>query len=527
MTYRCCLLSLCLPCMFWVSSPLAEDAPECKPIKKTFIPRNVFDRDADNYYWIHEFGNSIHETTRKDTLSRAMNAFRQCHSDIDPYEIERYLRRLSYIRDAKVEKVSHQGKKDELIIETWDNWTLQPNLSFGRKGGENTFSLGVSEGNILGTGIAANFNFFSNQDRSGYVFGADTPIQLGYLLDTSFLISNNDDGYSQVFSVESPFVSKDTPWASSAVFKNTVRHSGVRKRDGESIKVEENIRFSSLWWGWSTGSSEKTAARHRYRIGFTSDKHQFFQLIDEDLLPEDREYSYPWFQYSFLSNKYTKMQNIYLINTVEDINLGINFWLKAGMDLSPSKSEVPAIWSGSFSKATRMSENWLFNFLINAEGNGLDNGSNRFVVDSLSEFFYTPHKLFTLYGKLIFTLSENDYLESPVTLGDNTGLTGYPLQYSQGDHFWVYQEELRYYPRINIFQLLELSGAIFYGAGKTFGGGNKANNNKLLQTVGFGVRFYSTRSSKGNTLYLDFARPISTDSSLNKWEWRLRGKSQF
>ncbi|MCY4044242.1 MAG: hypothetical protein OXE99_04100, partial [Cellvibrionales bacterium] len=180
------------------------------------------------------------------------------------------------------------------------------------------------------------------------------------------------------------------------------------------------------------------------------------------------------------------------------------------------------------SKSTRLSQNWLFAFLINGEGNGLDNGANRFVIDSISEFFYTPHPLFTLYGKLIFTFSENEYTESPVTLGDNTGLTGYPLQYSHGDHFFVYQEELRFYPRLSLFQLIELGGAIFYGIGKTFGKGQQeGNNNSLLQTLGFGLRLYSTRSSGGNTLYLDFARPISKDNSLNKWEWRLRGKSQI
>ncbi len=502
-----------------------DESKPCVPIQHTFVPHNVFSKDEPNYFWLLGLANDLHEVTRPSTLEFAMESFRECKSEIDPYEIERFFRRLPYIRDAKVRRI-HDKDNNQLFIETWDNWTLQPNLSFGRKGGGNTWSIGAAEGNILGLGIASSFSYFANPDRTGYTFGVDTPVKLGYLLNTSFDISNNDDGYSQSFSIESPFTSKNTKWATAIQFNNESRQSGIRKNATQGIKFKHDIRYTNIWWGWSE-IDPSSEMRHRFRIGFTSDKHQFTPLSNNINIPESREYSYPWFQYSLLSEHYTKMENIYLINSVEDINLGTNFWLRVGIDLSPSFSKVPYVWSMSVKKAARTSKNWLFALLINGEGNGLDNGKNRFVVEGISEFFYTPHKLFTLYGKLIFALSENEYMESPITLGDNTGLTGYPLQYSHGNQFFAYQEELRCYPGISLFQLIELGAAVFYGMGKTFGGGSKNNNNHLLHTAGLGLRFYSTRSSNGNTLYLDFSRPITHDPELNQWEWRLRGKSQF
>jgi hypothetical protein len=508
--------------------PVAENAAEkaCEPINIEFIPNNVFSKEEPNYFWALGIANDLHVTTKESTLNRAMGSFRQCRSKLDPYEVERHYRRLPYIRDAKVSKKTNADGKDSLIIETWDNWSLQPNLSFGRKGGSNSWSIGIGEGNILGTGIASNVNYFSNNDRNGYVVGIQSPMKLGLLLNTAFNISNNNDGYKHTFDIESPFASKNTRWAFAFDFNNESRLTTLRKNGEDISQYRHNIRHSSFWWGFASVNPDKTY-RERFRFGFTSNKNEF-ETIKEPGMPEDRVYSYPWIQYSYLSDKYTKMQNIYLINSIEDINLGVNFWTRFGVDISPSESSFPYIWALGFTKSTRMSKNWLFAFLLHGEGNALDNGSSRFVASGISELFYTPHPLFTLYSKLIFTFSENEYAESPVTLGDNTGLTGYPVQYSHGDHFFVYKKELRFYPKLSLFQLIEVGGALFYGLGKTFGKANLVdNNNELLQTVGFGLRLYSARSSDGNTLYLDFARPISKDENLNNWEWRLRGKSQF
>ncbi|MCY4044037.1 MAG: hypothetical protein OXE99_03025, partial [Cellvibrionales bacterium] len=324
---------------------LTENASEstCEPIQTLFVPHNVFSKDEPNYFWALGVANDLHMTTRESTLDRAMDAFRQCRSALDPYEVERYYRRLPYIRDAKVTKETNPNGKDTLKVETWDNWSLQPNLSFGRKGGSNTWSAGFSEENILGLGIASNLNYFSNADRSGYVVGMQTPVKIGYMLNTAWSISNNNDGYKHTLDIESPFASKNTRWAFAIDFNNESRMTTLRKNNDEVTRYKHNIRYSSFWLGVAK-VNESTTYRERFRFGFTSDKNDF-DIAPGPGIPENREYSYPWIQYSFLSDHYTKMQNIYLINSIEDINLGVNFWARFGVDLSPSKSSFPYIWA--------------------------------------------------------------------------------------------------------------------------------------------------------------------------------------
>ena len=53
-------------------------------------------------------------------------------------ESERILRSARYLYDATVSAVAvHDGRVD-IAVKTRDVWTLNPSVSFGRKGGKNT-----------------------------------------------------------------------------------------------------------------------------------------------------------------------------------------------------------------------------------------------------------------------------------------------------------------------------------------------------------------------------------------------------
>ena len=73
-----------------------------------------------------------------------------------------------------------------------------------------------------------------------------------------------------------------------------------------------------------------------------------------------------------------------------------------------------------------------------------------------------------------------------------------------------------------------MGGAAFFDAGKAFGDSPVANvNRSLLTSVGLGLRFFSTHSSDAKVIHLDLVRPLSTDATVNGFEFRITTKQSF
>ncbi len=51
------------------------------------------------------------------------------------------------------------------MVETWDNWSLLPTMSFNHSGGESKFSVGIKEDNLLGYGIRTRIKYKKDSER--------------------------------------------------------------------------------------------------------------------------------------------------------------------------------------------------------------------------------------------------------------------------------------------------------------------------------------------------------------------------
>jgi len=78
-------------------------------------------------------------------------------------ETERILRSNNYLYDASIEPVAYDGTTVDLEVRTRDVWTLNPGVSFSRKGGENAIGASIQEDNLLGTGRKLNFEWNSRR----------------------------------------------------------------------------------------------------------------------------------------------------------------------------------------------------------------------------------------------------------------------------------------------------------------------------------------------------------------------------
>ena len=141
----------------------------------TFKPQTIFDKDEQGFSIVHRWANAIHIDTKQLTLENEAAFFiERCDKDFsDMAELERHLRSRKYLRDAKI--TSDKNVKN-IIITTWDNWSLMPTISFGRKGGESSYSVGIKERNLLGLGIDAEIQTYENSQRKGYKFKSTIPL---------------------------------------------------------------------------------------------------------------------------------------------------------------------------------------------------------------------------------------------------------------------------------------------------------------------------------------------------------------
>lgn len=498
----------------------ADDAQFCTKPKLEIISNNVFDRNEPGFFWLHQFANDIHIITQEIAIRNALMAFDQCEENLDPYEMERYLRGLRYLREANVSK-----EKNHYKIQTWDNWTLQPNVSFGRKGNENQWSLGISDDNIMGLGIGSSAKYQVDAERTGFEFSFKAPLNLFRPINTQIYLGKNDDGFKRGGVISSPFYSKNTPFAGEFSVNQEEKQFNVRK--GHEVLAEEqlNLNLAQVWFGWTSERKAITDSVKRVRVGLSYESIEFSHNNESNYF-NSRKSLYPWWEVEYYRDKFYKLRNIDSVNRNEDINLGHRILMRIGYDLEGSEEDAKGvIFSGHLRHAFMSSKNWLFRLFVDARTKQIKADRLQYFMRSIAEAFYTFHPYFTLYNQINVTTSRYQFKDNPVTLGAEEGLIAYPSQYAHGDSYYLLKSELRWNPNISLIQLVDLSGAFFVGSGRIISPDEQITS--PMHTIGFGIRFHSARSSSQSTVFLDFARPMSKDSKLNQWDWRVKGKTQF
>jgi len=213
------LFSISLILCASLSSAWANQEKNCNQIENViFDTHDIFDLTDSDSIFVHHWANFLHIKTKQKTLINESAFFlNKCQiNDDDLQELERHLRNEKYIRDASV-TLAENGK---IKVQTWDNWSLMPTIDFSRKGGKNKFAIGITDRNLLGLGINAEIEYFSNDQRTGYKFKSQFPLYLKNNINASIRLTSNDDGSSEAVFLEKKFVSFDTSHAFKIGFNN-------------------------------------------------------------------------------------------------------------------------------------------------------------------------------------------------------------------------------------------------------------------------------------------------------------------
>ncbi|WP_299809143.1 hypothetical protein [uncultured Shewanella sp.] len=515
----------------------AGDYEQKKQTKNIVIKSNdIFDLSDPETFFIHRWANYLHINTR-DLVVRDKLSFSEGDkiSQKDLEEAQRLLRAQAYIRDARVtfsQPAADADLADEgenILVETWDNWSLLPTFSASHSGGESKFSIGLKEDNLLGYGIRTRVKYQSDADRTGYKFAIEAPVYFIRHATIAADFYDNSDGQATYLYFEKPFYSLDSTHMYSAEYLDDYRVDTLKQNGQDINEFEHTETYNNGRFGWLVDRNSDELSR--IIAGVTQDRHEFAHIdsYPTSELPQDRDFLYPWLAYQYLQDDFKVLNNVHLINYNEDFNLGWQHYFRLGLETRDLNDNSPVGYHVDWrSSRGYQGDEQLILLEMDAKGVFATNQKDFYQINVAAEYFFHLSPKWTAYSKLRLSTSQNNYLDKPFALGDETGVRGYPNDYQYGDHQWAFTAEIRNYPNINLYQLAELGWAIFTDIGHAFGG-TDANNavSSPIGSFGIGARIYSSKSSYGNVAHIDLSLPYTSGVDVNSWEWRFQVKKHF
>jgi hypothetical protein len=515
-----------------IPSPAELEASGAVIGKIDIVVGDVFDTSIKGEGgWLYRTANKLHINTRPYVV-RGQLLFQSG----EPYrqrlvqETERLLRANDYLYDAAIVPVAYDGKVVDLEVRTRDVWTLNPGVSFSRKGGENTFGAQLQEDNLLGTGQSLAFEWNSNVDRESLSVSYFDPHFFQSFTRFGVTYADADDGKTKLLQLSRPFYALDVRRAAGVYLLDSQRND-TRYVLGDNVgEFEHREEYYEVFGGWSAGLQGRRVRRWTY--GYAFERDGFAPDPLEPLggpLPPDRELSYPWIGMDLVEDSFQERINQDQILRTEDVLVGLrasarlgyaaeafgadrnaliaSASLQNGADLRPGQSVF-----GSVAASGRIEDGQLVNGMLGAEG--------RFywATSSRSKFFAG------VSGAVVEQLDQ----ELQLTLGGDNGLRGYPLRYQAGTSRALLTLEQRYYTKWYPFRLFHVGAAAFFDMGRTWGRDvTGAESIGLLKDFGIGLRLGSSRSSFGNVVHLDLAFPLDGDDDIESVQFLVQTKGSF
>jgi outer membrane protein assembly factor BamA len=210
-------------------------------------------------------------------------------------ESARILRSARYLYDASVEPVRYHDGVVDVLVTTHDVWTLNPGISFGRKGGKSSMGAEIEELNFLGSGISLSASHKSGVDRNENFLEVGDKHLFGTWTGVRARFSDNSDGQARELAIGRPFYALDakSSWGLDVVDDRRVE--SLYDRGDVVDQYGLHRRYFEASRGLSHGLEDGWA--RRWSIGATYDDRQFADAPDwagSSFVPADRKFVYPW-----------------------------------------------------------------------------------------------------------------------------------------------------------------------------------------------------------------------------------------
>lgn len=536
---RAMAFGLMLPCGAWAQAPALElpgfgelQAKGARIGTIRVVTGEIFDEanpkeDKSLFRW----ANALHIKTRTGVVERAL-LFKSGEplsaSVIE--ETERLLRRNRYLYDVQIVPTAwHDGVAD-IEVRTRDTWSLDPGFSAGRSGGVNSSGIRLKEYNLLGTGTALSFGRSKNVDRSSNEFQFSSDRAFGTWTSLSYSLAKNSDGRRDAASVVRPFYSLDTRWAAGITAVSDDRIDAVYEAGNVVSEFRHRQRQAEVFAGWSEGRVDDWVQRWSLGTSLLDDRYALEPgRIAPPELPPDERLVAPFVRYELIEDRYEKLQNRNLMARPEYFALGLSAKVQLGWAAAAlGSTRDTLLYAASISRGFEPLPDQTLTASAEITGQYSAGQVRRQRLGAQAQY-YVPqgHRWLFYASAAVDTLTNPNPAESLLLGGDN-GLRGYPLRYQSGQRRALFTVEERVFTDPYIWQLFRVGGAVFFDAGRAWGGAaTNTVNPGWLTNAGVGLRIVSVRAAFSNVLHVDLAFPLNATPDIRKVQFLVKTKASF
>lgn len=529
------LLAAALACCPAAQAAAQAAAPVAAPARigeVTIIRHDVFDtRIEGENKRAYRFANRLHRRTHEPVIERLLLfAPGQAYDPALLDETARLLRAQGYLREAEVRAEPRADGTVDVVVETWDAWTLNPGVQGNVGGGNSEYGVEIEEGNVLGTGARVSLSRRSKRDRDETRLSWRNEHQFGRWIGLEAQLRDSNDGSGWAAAVGQPFYAQGTRRAWRLSLDRQTSVEPFYAYGDKVAEYRQRNRDVEVWWGASAGSDGNRV--RRWLFGLREQERRFLPSTDPALagpVPEDRHLVGPWAGVEWQQDDWVVARNRDQIGVTEDIRLGLRWSARLG-------------WSGESLGADRNAAWWELEasrgyplggadlLRVDAHSSGrLEGGRARDAVIGARARYYRQID----DRQLFFAVIEGEHgrdldLDGRPTLGSDMGLRGYPDRWATGESWARLSVERRYFTDWYPGRLFRVGGAAFLDVGRTWGRDALGGENPgLMADVGVGLRLGNTRSAFARMIHIDLAVPLDGDPRLDKVSLVIEARTEL
>ena len=496
---------------------------------------NVFNpEDREEDHPLYRLANKIHFVSRESVVREQLLVGEgESYNATHLAESERLLRDLDFIYDARVRAWRVCGNVVDIEVITRDTWTLELSASASRSGGDSSYTFGIGDGNIFGTGKEVAFYYDNDPDRSGVTGVYRDPAVLGSRWRLDLTLSDNDDGYFRNLAVERPFFSIDQSWSAGGYLtEGKLEEANWFRGDEVSEFNQEYQRFGA--YGGRALDEEHHHKVDRLLYGFAYETNEF-SFSDSNIppaqLPQDRDYAFPFIGIESIEDEYTKVRNMNYLGRTEDVYIGERYRGTVGWsDENYGATQDQIALHGSYGNTLLVDESrlWAVNTWLSGFWSPGQQAFENLWWTSHTSYHHRQAHSWTFFAEARVDFTDGLTDDKQVVLGGDTGLRGYERNYQVGDRSFVISLEERYYSDWHPFRLFRVGAAAFLDVGRAwYDDRDNGSNDGVLADVGIGLRLNSSRAQKTSVIHIDLAFPLVTDNDVDSVQLLFRVRERF
>jgi len=446
---------------------------------------------------VHKVANALHVATRESTIRHALTI-----DGGDPFS----LRAL-----AEAERTLSV----DVDVQTVDNWTLTPSISFGSAGGVSRYGVELQDLNLLGLGKEVTFRLKESGEERSTLFEYTDDNVLGGRHRLALQFGDAEDGEIYGIAGGLPFYSSSTPlsWWVSARFENKAfDFSSAETETGnnsQSVTDVESTHLDALLarqWDGGDGRSRQQ------RIGLRLERQE--TLLSEERLTEanDFEAIYPYIAQSWKKSRWSKRKNYQRLGRTEDVDLGAGLSIEAGPILQALGSDTDALRISLQSDRSWLTSHDRFHRIQLGITQYIGGRNSRHEQSLRYQYFRWLSKTNQFDVQLIAERHVGQSPANALQLGGEYGLKGYPNAYARGGSRVIGLAEIRHVTSWSPFELTRAAFTAFAEVGRIglpdFAGTGGLRSDETLADIGIGLVLAPSRSSKGSVFRFDIAAPL-------------------